>query len=123
MIIEWYSSKSLKNTEYDSVITGESMIELGGNLTLVGFKELGYAELVVVKKVVGNYARKISDKQPFNNLTLSLKQVHGDTGKFELKAKLDANGTIYNAGVIEHNLFVGIDNLLKKIASQLKIND
>ena len=100
------------------------MIELGGNITLVGFKELGYAELIVVKKVVGNYARKISDRQEFSNLTLTLKPVHKtseESMKYEFKGKLEVNGKLYNAEVTEHNLFVGLDSVLKKIATQLKI--
>jgi len=101
-----------------------TMIELGGNITLVGFKELGYAEFVVVKKVVGNYARKISDKEPFSHLTISLKQIHKtseESSKYELKAKIDINGTMHHAEVVEHNLFIGIDNVLKKIMVQLKL--
>ena len=54
------------------------MIELGGNITLVGFKEMGFGELIVVKKIVGNYARKLStDKKNmesglFSRLALSI---------------------------------------------------
>ena len=98
------------------------MIELGGNITLVGFKELGYAELVVIKKVVGNYARKFSEKGPVNNLTLNLKPIHHtseDSTKFELKAKADINGKIVNAEIVEFNLFIGLDNVLKKIEAQI----
>lgn len=100
------------------------MIELGGNITLVGFKELGYAEFVVTKKVVGNYARKISDRQPFTNLTLTLKEVHKneDKAKYEIKGKLDVDGKLYNSEVTEYNLFIGIDQLLKKLVAQLKLD-
>ena len=100
------------------------MIELGGNITLVGFKELGYAEFVIVKKVVGNYARKFSEKTPFTNLRLSLKPIHKTTDevtKFELKANLEIDGTHYNAEMVEHNLFVGIDSILKKLEAQLRV--
>lgn len=98
------------------------MIELGGNITLVGFKELNNAEFVVIKKVVGNYARKFSERFNLNNLTISMKPVHKTTeepSKFELKAKLDLNGTIYNSEFVEYNLFMGVDNLLKKLEAQL----
>ena len=98
------------------------MIELGGNITLVGFKELGYAELVVVKKIVGNYARRFSDKDPLNNLTLTVKPIHNtneDSSKFELKAKADLNGKIFNADLVEYNLFVGLDSALKKLETQI----
>ncbi len=111
---------------HNGIVWGDAvMIELGGNITLVGFKELGYAEFVVVKKVVGNYARRISDKQEFSHLTMTLKPIHkinDEISKYELKAKLEIDGKLYNAEIVEHNLFVGIDGLLKKIIAQLKLN-
>ncbi|MFP4118928.1 MAG: hypothetical protein ACLFTH_02630 [Candidatus Woesearchaeota archaeon] len=99
------------------------MIELGGNITLVGFKDLGYAEFVVVKKVVGNYARKFSERENMQNLTVTLKPVHQTTeepSKYELKAKLELDGKLYNAETIEFNLFIGLDKVLKKIDAQLE---
>jgi len=101
------------------------MIELGGNITLVGFKELGYAELVVVKKVAGNYARKISDKHPFDNLKIVVKPIHKTTDevtKFELKAEISMNGKQYYADLVEFNIFIGLDKILKKLMAQLKMN-
>ena len=38
------------------------MIELGGNIVLNGFRDLEPPELVVVKKIVGTYARKFADQ-------------------------------------------------------------
>lgn len=99
------------------------MIELGGNITLVGFKEQGYAEMVVIKKLVGNYARKLSDGKPVNELRLTLKPIHHtdeNSSKFELKAKLDIDGKVYNSEVVEYNLFIGIDSILKKLEAQIK---
>ena len=53
------------------------MIELGGNIKLVGFKELEPAQLIVIKKIVGNFAKKLNDhKGTFEELTLDLKSVH-----------------------------------------------
>lgn len=101
------------------------MIELGGNITLVGFKDLGYAEFVVVKKVVGNYARRISDRQPFDNLKLAVKPIHkteNEVNKFELKSELLINGKHYHADLVEYNIFVGIDKILKKMLTQLKLD-
>lgn len=98
------------------------MIELGGNITLIGFKELDYAEMVVIKKIVGNYARRFSDREQINNLTLSLKQIHHtseDSSKFEMKAKVDVNGTIYNSDLVEYNLFIALDSIMKKLETQI----
>ncbi len=99
------------------------MIELGGNITLVGFKELDYAELVVIKKVVGSYARKFAEGKNMTNLTLNLKPIHQtsqDSQKYELKAKLELDGKMYNSEVTEFNLFIGLDKILKKLESQIK---
>ena len=101
------------------------MIELGGNITLVGFKELGYAEFVVVKKVVGNCARKISDRHPFDGLKIAVKPIHktqDEATKFELKAELSTDGKQYYADLVEHNIFIGLDKILKKLIAQLRLD-
>jgi ribosome-associated translation inhibitor RaiA len=104
-------------------MTEEHTQELGGNITLVGFKDIGYAESVIVKKVVGNYARKFSEKTPFTNLRLTLKPIHkttDDVTKFEIKANLEIDGTFYHTELVEHNLFMAIDTILKKLEAQIK---
>jgi len=98
------------------------MIELGGNITLKGFKELGYAELVVVKKVVGSYARKFADKGQMNTLSLTLKLIHHtaeDSSKYEVKGMVDLNGKIINTEVVDFNLFMCLDDVLKKLEVQI----
>lgn len=99
------------------------MIELGGNIMLVGFKEQGYAEMVVIKKLVGNYARRLSDGKLLNELRLTLKPIHHtdeNSSKFELKAKIDLDGKVYSSEIVEYNLFIGIDSILKKLEAQIK---
>ncbi|MBU1201721.1 MAG: hypothetical protein KJ583_06435 [Nanoarchaeota archaeon] len=94
------------------------MIELGGNITLVGFRDLEPAELIVVKKVVGTYARKMSDTvESFENLTVTLKEVHKTpkSQKYEIHAKLLAKGKAYNSESVDRNLFVVLDSALKKV--------
>ena len=94
------------------------MIELGGNITLVGFKEIEKAELVIVKKLVGSYARKLSDAvSGFENLTVTLKIVHKTEGseKYEVHAKVIINGKPITSETTERNLFVGLDDVLKNV--------
>ncbi|MBU1199500.1 MAG: hypothetical protein KKF46_03525 [Nanoarchaeota archaeon] len=94
------------------------MIELGGNITLAGFKEIEKAELVVVKKIVGSYARKMSDSvSGFENITVTLKIVHKTEGseKYELQCKVMVNGKPLNSEITERNLFMGLDTVLKKV--------
>ena len=92
-------------------------IELGGNITLVGFKELENGELIVVKKIVGSYARKMADASTnFENLTVTLKAVHKTpkSEKYELHARLLDNGHLYTGEITDRNLFVALDTCLRK---------
>jgi hypothetical protein len=92
--------------------------ELGGNITLTGFSERDFTELIIVKKIVGQYARKLSDSAVgFQKLSLVLKEVHGN--KVELIAKAEVNGHEFASEVTEHNLFVGLDIVLKHILEQI----
>lgn len=96
----------------------EDNLELGGNIVLVGFKETDPAEMIVIKKVVGNYSRKISEKnKDFKKLIVTLKGLHGNR-RFEVTAKLDAD-KLYSSEVTEYNLFFAVDSSLKKILNSL----
>ena len=94
-------------------------IELGGNIKLVGFKEISRAELVVVKKIVGSYARKLSDSlEGIHEIKVTLKPVHKTEGseKFELHSSVHADVGHFEAEIIERNLFVGLDAVLHKVS-------
>jgi len=94
------------------------MIELGNNIVLSGFKEIDKSSLIVVKKLVGNYARKINNLHgEFNKLTLNLKEVHvkEKSEKFEIKGRLEFTGEIFNAEAIDMNLFFVIDKVLNRL--------
>ena len=100
------------------------MIELGGNITLVGFKDeqlVDKAELVVVKKIVGSYTRNLSDSvSGFEGITITLKPIHNTAEghpKYELHAKALIDGKPCNAEVVDRNLFVGLDDVLKKLVT------
>ena len=95
------------------------MIELGGNIELTGFSDLEGSELIILKKIIGNYARKFSDNLPdYEKLSLSLKSVHGN--KYEVHANLYVKGKDFNALTTENNVFVTIADVLKKLESQIK---
>jgi len=99
------------------------MIELGGNIQLVGFTDLDSANMIVLKKIVGNYTKKISENcQAFEKLTVTMKPVHQTekSSKYELHVKLMDNGTPYVSEVTERNLYVGLDAVLKKIEKMVK---
>lgn len=101
----------------------EDEITLGGNIQLSGFKEVDGGSMVILRKIVGNYARKFSDRSnTFESLSLRLKTVHQTEAsqKHEIHAKLIDNGKPYTAEVLERNLFVAVDSGLKKVDSLAK---
>jgi hypothetical protein len=102
----------------------EEKIQLGGNIELSGFSELDGANMIVVKKIVGSYARKMSDSVPgFERLRLTLKTVHKQehSEKYEIMGQALAEGKSYNSEVTDRNLYVVIDLVLKKLCSELEI--
>ena len=101
------------------------MIELGGNIILVGFKDLEPAKLIVVKKMVGTYAKKIAEKIELKELKLELKQTHSkgkkeEKQKYEVKAKAKTDKKEYNSDTIQFNLFYALDEVLGKIIAQIE---
>lgn len=93
-------------------------MELGGNITLVGFSERDFAELIVTKKVVGQYARKLNDSvEGFSHLTLTLKSVGNK--QVEMHVKAEVSGKVFTSEMTGHNLFIVLDAVLKKIVTQV----
>ncbi len=96
----------------------DDVLQLGGNISLAGFKELEPAKMVVIKKITGNYVKKMQEKtSKFENLHLHLKPVHAS--KFELQIKVMVNGQSFNAEVTDFNLFFALDKALAKILNEI----
>jgi len=92
---------------------------LGGNIELDGFDALEPAVLVVVKKMVGSEARKISESGVnFEKLKLSLNSP-GDSS-YDVSANISFQGNEFEASASENNLFFGIDSVFKKLVSSIK---
>jgi hypothetical protein len=101
----------------------ENNLQLGGNIELSGFSNLESGVMIVLKKIVGNYARKMSDQcKGFEKLSLTMKVIHAkEKGeKYELHAKMIENGKPHNASFVDRNLFVGVDSALKAIMKSLE---
>ena len=97
------------------------MLELGGNITLSGFKEIDPATMIIVKKIVGNYAKTFSEtNEKFQSLTVTMKTVHEREKSeiYELKAHLVADKD-YNASTDDRNLLVAVDSVLKKVEKSI----
>ena len=101
----------------------DEVLQLGGNIELTGFGGLNASEMIVVKKIVGNYARRLEDVcTNFNGLKLKLKPLHqaGDKVRnFELHGQVVDDGRVVPAGTTEHNVFVGVDSVCKKLVSEI----
>lgn len=94
-------------------------MELGGNIVLTGFSDRDFTELIVVKKMVGQYARKFSDHtQEFQRLSIVLKEVHGT--KFEIISKAEVANQEFAAESTDHNLYVALDSSLKHVLAQIQ---
>ena len=99
----------------------ESM-RLGGNIELTGFNELDNSSMVVLKKIVGNYAKRMSElTHKFEVLSLVMKPIHKTeaSNKYEIHAKLMDNGKPVTSQITDRNLFFAVDTSLKKIVNSI----
>jgi len=98
-------------------------LELGGNISLAGFKDVDKAQLIVVKKIVGQYAKRFSEIcERFEKLSITMKPVHKTEKSeiFELHAKAMDNGKQYVAQISDRNLFFALDKVLKKVENEIQ---
>lgn len=99
-------------------------IRLGGNIELSGFRELDSGSMIILKKIIGNYVRKLSDRSDnFEGVRIVLKPVYSSNlekpSRFEVQGKLFANSKTYSAEHADNNIFVTVDRVLGKIERSL----
>ena len=95
---------------------------LSDGVQLTGFRDIDSSSMVVVKKIVGNYARRFSElADKMETLHVTLKPIHQreKSEKYEIHAKLIDNGKVYASEIVDRNLFVAVDDVLKKLANEL----
>ena len=83
------------------------MVEIGGNIEIIGFDSVEYGKLVVVKKIIGNFVKDLSCKQEFKKLILELV----DDKAVKIKATLISRGERASNGE-DSNLFFALNNAL-----------
>lgn len=94
--------------------------ELGGNIILSNF-ELDGQEMVVAKKLVGNYASKIKNFHDYEQLKLEMKSSNkGKTKKYEIKGLLIFNGNRLSSEATGFNPFVLLDEVLGKLLKEIE---
>ncbi|MFH1053769.1 MAG: hypothetical protein V1740_05130 [Candidatus Woesearchaeota archaeon] len=101
---------------------GQDSQQLGGNIELVGFSDIDRSSMIVVKKIVGSFTRKVSDSNPdFEKIKITIKPIHSNenTRLNKLHAQVIIKGASINAEAEDRNLFVCLDSVLKKLGSQL----
>ena len=93
------------------------MIELGGNRKLKGFSEIDNASLIVIKKIVGNYAKKLAETtDDFQNLILSLES---KTPKdFKINIEFQKTSENLNSEIQGENLFFTLSKALEGIKTK-----
>lgn len=99
----------------------KDLMQLGGNIELSGFGNIDGASMVILKKIIGNYGRRMSEiSSKFEKLSVAMKPVDDEESKkFEIHAELINDGKSLTSETIEKNLFVAVDNALKKIVSEI----
>ena len=92
------------------------MIELGGSIKLDGFNSIDIPSLIVVKKIVGNYAKKFSESNSeYKELML---QVLSTSPAFELLATLTTSSKVFNSKASDKNLFFALNDALNNIGKE-----
>ena len=95
-------------------------ITLGGNIELTGFKEMDGGSMIILKKMIGNHVRKLSETaEKFEKLTVIMKKVGSGNNKFEINVKLLDNGKPYTSEVTDFNLFVTVNKALEKVQNAM----
>ena len=114
----------MQNTNINLIMAEDSdSLELGGSIELSGFSEIDSASLIIVKKVVGNFVKKVSEQnKKFEKLTLRMKGVHKTekSEKYEIHCVVAIGGKNFTSEVTERNIFVGIDSVLRKVDKEIK---
>lgn len=92
-------------------------MELGNSIELIDFKEIERDQFFIIKKIVGNFVKKIQEKNNgFEKLSLHLKKVHNS--EYEILGKLIVNNNEYNSEVINYNLFYALNEILRKLEAE-----
>ena len=94
-------------------------MKLGGNIELEGFDNIEPAHLIVIKKIVGSSAKKISEEiSAFDNLCITLKENEKD--KITLTGKIKIKDKEHEAEASDKNLFFALNKVLSELNTKIK---
>ncbi len=102
----------------DNGNSDRSELKLGGNILLSGFS-LEPAEMIVVKKIIGNHIKKISEKTDYQDIKITLKKTQ-KTKSFlhEISAIARTSKGILSADAVNNNLYTALSEALNRVYSQ-----
>lgn len=86
-------------------------VELGGNIALTGFSDVDGTSMVILKKIIGGYAKEVSEKNmDFKRLEFMLNRAE----PYELEGVLTAKRQ-KKASASNSNLFIALGDVLDKL--------
>jgi hypothetical protein len=89
------------------------MIELGDKIKLDGFDNLDPAMVIVVKKIIGSFVKKLRESHgEFDNFLIS-----HDNNK--ISAELVVNDTTYSHSSTKENIFYSLSDSLSNLNQKL----
>ncbi|MBI3051971.1 hypothetical protein HYY74_05955 [Candidatus Woesearchaeota archaeon] len=100
----------------------EEPVNLGANIQLTGFRELDPGSMTVLRKMIGNHARRFSEIcRKFEMLKLQMKPIHESdrSEKYEVHGFLQDNGKHFSSHASDINLFFAVDRVLKKLEHEI----
>ena len=89
----------------------DGAVRLGGNIELFGVESLDGATMIVLKKIIGTYARKFSETG-LERLSVAFDGSH-------IKVEAVSQGNVHSASADNTNLFFSLDQALKEIQEKL----
>ncbi len=94
--------------------------ELGGNIVLVNFN-FDNQEMIIAKKIIGNYAMKIRQVSDYRELKVEMK-IHkkAKLKQYEFKVLGVFEGFNASSEIQGFNAFVVLDEVMKKILAETK---
>lgn len=108
------------NNNIEKKAKADNETELGGKISLVGFKALEPAELVIIKKIVGNYVKKMNENAGYESLKLNLQQhAKGKTFLHEINAQAIFKEGKFGSRVTDWNLYKALSNVLEKVLKEV----
>lgn len=88
----------------------DGAVRLGGNIELFGIEGFDGAKMVVLKKIIGTYARKFSDKGA-EKLSISFAGT-------DVTVEVVMNGSSFSSISNHPNVFFSVDAALKDVEKQ-----